>query len=42
MLYDLHGAGAITRVISLAVLGITFYVAGLINQRMTSAPETTS
>lgn len=34
LLYDLGGASPLTRIISLVVLGITFYVGGLLYQRM--------
>jgi hypothetical protein len=34
LLYDLGGASPATRIISLVVLGVTFYVGGLLYQRM--------
>ena len=37
LLYDLGGASPLTRIVSLAVLGITFYVGGLLYQRMLAA-----
>lgn len=37
LLYDLGGASPLTRIISLAVLGITFYAGGLLYQRMLAA-----
>jgi uncharacterized membrane protein len=40
MLYDLGGASPLTRIVSLVALGVTFYVGGLLYQRMlaTDAP----
>lgn len=37
LLYDLGGASPLTRIISLVVLGITFYAGGLLYQRMLAA-----
>ncbi|MBI3042244.1 MAG: DUF2339 domain-containing protein [Betaproteobacteria bacterium] len=37
LLYDLGGASPLTRIVSLVVLGITFYVGGLLYQRMLAA-----
>jgi uncharacterized membrane protein len=34
LLYDLGGASPLTRIISLVVLGVTFYAGGLLYQRM--------
>jgi uncharacterized membrane protein len=34
LLYDLSGAGPLVRIVSLVVLGVTFYVGGLLYQRM--------
>jgi uncharacterized membrane protein len=34
LLYDLGGASPLARIVSLVVLGITFYVGGLLYQRM--------
>lgn len=34
LLYDLGGASPLTRIVSLVVLGVTFYVGGLLYQRM--------
>jgi len=32
--YDLGGASPLTRIVSLVVLGVTFYAGGLLYQRM--------
>lgn len=37
LLYDLGGASPLTRIISLVVLGVTFYLGGLLYQRMTTS-----
>jgi uncharacterized membrane protein len=37
VLYDLRGSAALVRIVSLAVLGVTFYVAGLLYRRAVSA-----
>jgi len=37
LLYDLGGASPLTRIISLVALGVTFYVGGLLYQRMLAA-----
>ena len=34
LLYDLSGASTIARIIGLVVLGVTFYVGGLLYQRL--------
>jgi uncharacterized membrane protein len=34
MLYDLGGASPMARIVSLVVLGITFYIGGLLYQRL--------
>ncbi len=39
MLFDLAGAAPLARIVSLFVLGITFYVAGLLYRRMSQAAE---
>jgi uncharacterized membrane protein len=41
MLYDLHGAAPLARIVGLFVLGIAFYVGGLLYQRLTK-PEARS
>jgi uncharacterized membrane protein len=37
MLYDLHGAAPLARIVSLLVLGVTFYAGGLLYQRLARA-----
>jgi uncharacterized membrane protein len=37
LLYDLGGASPTTRIISLVVLGVTFYLGGLLYQRVMAA-----
>jgi hypothetical protein len=37
LLYDLGGASPLTRIVSLVVLGVTFYIGGLLYQRMLAA-----
>jgi uncharacterized membrane protein len=37
LLYDLGGASPLTRIISLVVLGVTFYLGGLLYQRLVAA-----
>lgn len=37
LLYDLGGASPLTRIISLVILGVTFYIGGLLYQRMLAA-----
>jgi hypothetical protein len=37
LLYDLGGASPLTRIISLVVLGVTFYLGGLLYQRLPAA-----
>ena len=37
VLYDLRGSAALVRIVSLAILGVTFYVAGLLYRRAASA-----
>jgi len=39
MLYDLGGASPMARIISLVVLGITFYIGGLLYQRLQAAGD---
>lgn len=34
MLYDLHGAAPLARIVGLSMLGITFYAGGLLYQRL--------
>lgn len=41
LLYDLRGAQPFVRILSLVVLGVTFYVGGILYQRMMSARDTT-
>ena len=42
LLYDLGGASPLTRIVSLAVLGVTFYVGGLWYQRMLAVGRDTT
>jgi uncharacterized membrane protein len=37
LLYDLGGASPLTRIVSLVVLGVTFYLGGLLYQRLPAA-----
>jgi len=37
MLFDLSGAAPLARVVSLVILGVTFYVGGMLYQRMLKA-----
>ena len=39
LLYDLGGASPLTRIVSLVVLGVTFYVGGLLYQRMLASDQ---
>jgi len=40
LLYDLSGAPPLARIISLVVLGLTFYVGGMLYQRLSTARDT--
>ncbi|MGH8661213.1 MAG: DUF2339 domain-containing protein [Burkholderiales bacterium] len=39
LLYDLGGASPLTRIVSLVVLGVTFYLGGLLYQRLVAAGD---
>ena len=39
MLYDLGGASPLARIVSLVVLGVTFYIGGLLYQRLPAAAK---